>query len=78
MTELSKTKYVSLKKSWEHEDRLIRGEIARYLAMKGISMATLGGALGISKSTMYAKYKSPAKFTLEEKRILTHLFKELS
>ncbi len=62
---------------WKHDDSRLRGDIARYIVMTEVSMADLGKALGISKSTMYSRYKKPSSFTLGELRTLEHLLQRL-
>ncbi|NLO39570.1 MAG: hypothetical protein GX115_08890 [Ruminiclostridium sp.] len=73
---MHRQEYQAAKKVWKDEDRRIRGEIARYLTMKEASMKALGACLGISRTTMYAKFNEPSKFTLEEYRILEYLFRK--
>lgn len=71
------SEYTQKLEGWKHDDSLIRGDIARYLAMTEVSMADLGKALNLSKTTMYSRYKNPSSFTLGELRTLEHLFQKL-
>jgi len=73
---MHRDKYQAAKKAWKNEDRRIRGDIVRYLTIKEIGMKELGEALGVSRTTMYAKFNNPPRFTLEEYRILEYLLRE--
>lgn len=55
-------------------DEQIRGEIARYCAVKGVTIADVGRAIGVGKTAMYERYKEPSKFRLREHRLMQALF----
>lgn len=69
--------HTRLKTEWDREDNLVRGNIAKYRAMTGVSVEALGAALGLSRTAMYERMKRPETLTLQEYRILMSLFKEL-
>ena len=55
-------------------DEQLRGEIARYCAVKGVTIADVGRAIGIGKTAMYERYNEPSKFRLREHRLIQALF----
>jgi|LSQX01.1.fsa_nt_gb DNA-binding XRE family transcriptional regulator len=69
--------YNKQKETWDNEDRRIRGDIARYLAMSGVSVEELAHAIGLSRTTMYVRMKDPGTFSLSEFRLLQSLLEAI-
>lgn len=72
MKEYSK-KYKQAKDAWSQEDMEIKGEIARYFAVKGITRSELAKLLQMKPTTFYSRCKNPSTFSLEEYRRLKFL-----
>ena len=51
-------------------DTRIKMDIAAFMAVSGKSMAELGALLGMSRGTIYARYRNPGTFSLNEYREL--------
>lgn len=64
------TKSQKLAQVWKSQDAELRGEIARYLAMKNLKMEELATLARMSRATMYNRCKRPETFTLAELRRL--------
>ena len=60
----------SMQKLWEAQNAELRGEIARYMAVKGLKMEEMATLVHMSRATMYVRYKHPETFTLAELRRL--------
>lgn len=67
------TKYKQAKDEWSREDTEIKGEIARYIAVKGITRSELAKLLQMKPTTFYSRCKNPSTFSLEEFRRLKFL-----
>ena len=55
---------------WDQDDMMIRMDIAAWMAMTDKQIADLAILVGVSKSTMYTRYRSPGTLSLAEARRL--------
>ena len=65
------------KNLWELEDTSIRADIGYYLAATGKQLPELAQLMGISKGTLYSRYKHPGDFSLDELRRLYGIMKRI-
>lgn len=55
---------------WERDDTVIRMDISAFLAATGKNMSELADMVGLSRPTMYTRYKHPGDLSLNEMRRL--------
>lgn len=53
---------------WEREDMQIRMDIGAWMAATGKQLGELAMLVGLSRGTMYSRYKSPGELSLDEVR----------
>ena len=53
---------------WEMEDLRIRMDIGAWMAATGKELTQLAELVGLSRSTMYSRYKHPGDLSLDETR----------
>lgn len=54
--------------AWEREDMQIRMDIGAWMAATGKQMGDLALMVGVSRGTMYNRYRHPGDFSLDEVR----------
>ena len=62
---------------WEMDDQDIKMDIGAWLAATGKQLGDLATLVGISKSTLYNRYKHPGDFSLDEVRRLYRVMNKI-